>query len=197
MSYLCAVPGLVATFQLPMPRCFAVWLPVLITSPRFPTYETRGDHGSKASLVVGSPARDCAMLQVIWRRGGVRHAPARHPAQPGRAILAGAQPGARRQALADATQVGPGPATRCLGAGRSRRSRLQTRGHSHRRYAEAAASPAAAARQSPLAQTATRSKSAPLAAAEKDQILERAGGRSAFRPVLAHAQSRRHGFGGR
>src|SRR5262249_62232919 len=51
------------------------WLPVPITSPRLPTYETRGGHGSKALWVVGRPARGLRLSSCDERDDRLRCKP--------------------------------------------------------------------------------------------------------------------------
>jgi len=56
MNSLYAVPGPIGSSSFPYHGVSPWWLLDPITSPRFPTYETRGGHGSKA-LFVGAPSR--------------------------------------------------------------------------------------------------------------------------------------------
>lgn len=64
MNPLYAVPDLIGSSSFPCHGVSPWWLPDPITSPRFPTYETRGGHGSKA-LFVGVPS-DSGLRIDCW-----------------------------------------------------------------------------------------------------------------------------------
>jgi len=72
MNSLYAVPGRIGSSSFPCHGVSPWWLPDPITSPRFPTYETRGGHGSKALLVVGS---SISGLRIDLREMAVEAAP--------------------------------------------------------------------------------------------------------------------------